>query len=53
MRDDLRLLLAADDPRFVHFIEARGRGVSLRAAPIDVAGIVRDAVIGGRARRPC
>ena len=34
--------------RFVHFIEARGRGISLRAAPIDVAAIVRDAVLGGR-----
>ena len=46
---DVALLLAADDPAFVHFIEARGRGVSLRAAPIDVAGIVRDAVLAGRA----
>jgi len=45
---DLDLILAADDPAFVHFIEARGRGVALRAAPIDVAGIVRDAVLAGR-----
>jgi ATP-dependent DNA helicase DinG len=45
---DTELLLAADDPSFVHFIEARGRGVSLRAAPIHVAGIVREAVLGGR-----
>ena len=37
------------DPAFVHFIEARGRGIFLRAAPIDVAAIVRDAVLGGRA----
>ena len=29
--------IAADDPGFVHFIEARGRGIFLRAAPIDVA----------------
>ena len=46
--EDLEVLLAADDPKFVHFIEARGRGVILRAAPIDVAEIVRDAVIGDR-----
>jgi len=45
---DIDLLLAADDPAFVHFIEARGRNVSLRAAPIDVAAIVRDAVLSGR-----
>jgi ATP-dependent DNA helicase DinG len=45
---DVALLLAADDPAFVHFIEARGRAVSLRAAPIDVARIVRDAVLAGR-----
>jgi ATP-dependent DNA helicase DinG len=48
MRDDARLILAAEDARFVHFIEARGRMAFLRAAPIDVADIVRDAVIAGR-----
>jgi ATP-dependent DNA helicase DinG len=48
IRTDLQVLLAADDPSYVHFIEARGRGVLLRAAPIDVADIVRDAVIGER-----
>jgi len=45
---DVGVLLAADDPAFVHFIEARGRNVSLRAAPIDVAAIVRDSVLTGR-----
>jgi ATP-dependent DNA helicase DinG len=45
---DLGRLLAAGDPAFVHFIETRGRGVFLRAAPIDVADIVRDAVVAGR-----
>jgi ATP-dependent DNA helicase DinG len=48
MREDLRVLLAADDPAFVHFIEARGRGIALRAAPIDVAALVREKVIGDR-----
>lgn len=49
LREDLRVLLAADDPAFVHFIEARGRGIALRAAPIDVAALVREKVIGDRA----
>ena len=49
LREDLRVLLAADNAAFVHFIEARGRGIALRAAPIDVAALVRDKVIGDRA----
>lgn len=48
LRDDLRVLLAADDPAFVHFLEVRGRAVALRAAPIDVAALVREKVIGDR-----
>ncbi len=48
LRDDLRLLLAADDAAFVHFLESRGRQVALRAAPIDVAALVRERVIGER-----
>ena len=43
-----RVILAADDPRFVHFIEARGRQAFLRAAPIDVADIIRDHIVGSR-----
>src|SRR5205823_14115312 len=46
--EDVRTLLAAEDRRFVHFIETRGRGVFLRAAPINVADVVRDTVLGGR-----
>ena len=42
VRDHLQFLLAASDPSFVYFVEARGRGVFLRAAPIDVAEIVRE-----------
>jgi ATP-dependent DNA helicase DinG len=41
IRDDLRFLLQADDASYVYFLEARGRGVFLRAAPIDVSAIVR------------
>jgi ATP-dependent DNA helicase DinG len=46
--DDLKTLLAADDPAFVHFLEARGRAVMLRAAPIDVSRIIRTHIVGGR-----
>lgn len=46
---DIKTLMAADDGRFVHFIEGRGRGVSVRAAPIDVSEIVRDHIVSGRA----
>jgi len=42
---DLRRLMRADDPDFVFFLEARGRGVVLRAAPINVAHIVRDTLL--------
>ena len=41
---DLRRLLRADDPDLVFFIEARGRNLSLRAAPINVSRIVREAI---------
>ncbi len=46
---DLDVLLKTDDGAFVHYLESRGRGLFLRAAPIDVADIVRDAVLGRRA----
>ncbi|MFI5178925.1 MAG: ATP-dependent DNA helicase [Vicinamibacterales bacterium] len=48
MRGELTQLVAAEDRAYVHFVEARGRGVFLRAAPIDVADVVRDAVVAGR-----
>jgi len=40
MRDELRLLLRADDPDYVYFVEFRGRGIFLRASPIDVSSIM-------------
>jgi ATP-dependent DNA helicase DinG len=48
MAGEVEQILASDDPDFVRYIEVRGRTVFLRAAPIDVAGIVRDQVLGGR-----
>jgi ATP-dependent DNA helicase DinG len=45
-REDLQFLLAAADAAFVYFLETRGRGVFLRAAPIDVSAIVREHLLG-------
>lgn len=42
IRDELRLLLRAGDSDFVYFVEVRGRGIFLRAAPIDVSAIIRE-----------
>jgi ATP-dependent DNA helicase DinG len=41
IRDELRFLMRADDEEFVFFVEFRGRGVFLRASPIDVSAILR------------
>ncbi|MCA1584372.1 MAG: ATP-dependent DNA helicase [Acidobacteria bacterium] len=45
IRDDLRFLMSAEDAGFVYFVETRGRGVFLRAAPIDVSRIVRERLL--------
>jgi ATP-dependent DNA helicase DinG len=45
MRTDLAFLLRADDPGFVYYLEVRGRGVFLRASPIDVSSIVRELLL--------
>jgi len=42
IRDHLRFLMAASDPHHVYFVETRGRGVFLRAAPIDVADVLQE-----------
>lgn len=46
VRDELQFLLAANDPTFVYFVESRGRGVFLRAAPIDISAIVQEHLFG-------
>ena len=48
LRSDLRFVTRADDPDFVYFVEMRGRGAFLRAAPIDVSDIVRRTVLERR-----
>ena len=45
IRDQLRFLLDASDLNFVYFLELRGKGVFLRAAPIDVSAIVRESLL--------
>jgi ATP-dependent DNA helicase DinG len=42
LRDEIRLLLRAGDSDYVYFVELRGRGVFLRAAPVDVSAIIRE-----------
>lgn len=49
LQRDVAMLVAASDPSYVYFLEARGRGVSLRAAPIEVAGLVGSAILAERA----
>jgi ATP-dependent DNA helicase DinG len=44
IRDDLLFLVRASDPDFVYFLETKGRGVALKASPIDVAAIVQDSI---------
>jgi ATP-dependent DNA helicase DinG len=41
VRDDLRFLLRASDPDYVYYLETRGRGIFLRASPVEVSGIIR------------
>src|SRR4051812_19370355 len=42
LRFDLNFIVKADDQQFVYWIERRGRGVFLRASPIDVSGFLQD-----------
>ena len=42
LRDELRFAVEAADDGHVYFVETRGRGVFLKATPIDVAPILRE-----------
>ena len=46
LRDNVRFMMSASDSAYVYFIETRGRGVFLRAAPIDVSSILQDQLFG-------
>jgi ATP-dependent DNA helicase DinG len=45
IRDEVRILLRADDPGLVFYLEVRGRGTFLRAAPVDVSNIIRQVLL--------
>jgi ATP-dependent DNA helicase DinG len=45
LRDELRFLLRGGDDEYVYFVEFRGRGVFLRASPIDVSSIIRELLL--------
>jgi ATP-dependent DNA helicase DinG len=42
LRDELRFAVEAADDGHVYFVETRGRGVFLKATPIDVSPILRE-----------
>ena len=42
LRFDLSFIIKAEDKKFVYWLERRGRGVFLRASPIDVSGLLQD-----------
>jgi ATP-dependent DNA helicase DinG len=45
LRDELRFLLRAGDEDYVYFVEFRGRGIFVRASPIDVSSIIRELLL--------
>ncbi|MDT5122619.1 MAG: ATP-dependent helicase DinG [Acidobacteriota bacterium] len=42
LRFDLQFIVAGDERAFVYWMERRGRGLFLRASPIDVSGLLQD-----------
>jgi ATP-dependent DNA helicase DinG len=45
LKRDVQFLTKADDPAHVYYLDIRGRGVFLRASPIDVSGIIREMLL--------
>ena len=41
-RFDLQFIVTGQDKKFVYWLERRGRGIFMRASPIDVSGILED-----------
>jgi ATP-dependent DNA helicase DinG len=44
LREDLTFLIRASDTDFVYYVESRARGLFLRASPIDVSRLAKEAV---------
>ena len=45
LKRDVQFLTRADDPGHVYYLDIRGRGVFLRASPIDVSAIIREMLL--------
>jgi ATP-dependent DNA helicase DinG len=45
LKRDVQFLTRADDPGHVFYLDIRGRGVFLRASPIDVSAIIREMLL--------
>jgi ATP-dependent DNA helicase DinG len=45
LSDDIRFLTRGDDPGHVYYLDIRGRGVFLRASPIDVSDVIREMLL--------
>src|SRR5690606_2719709 len=45
LRVNIDFLTRADEPTYVYFLEVRGRGTFLRAAPLDVSDIIRELLL--------
>jgi ATP-dependent DNA helicase DinG len=45
LREDVRFLTRADDAGHVYYLDIRGRGVFLRASPIDVSDVIREMLL--------
>ena len=45
IRDELRFLLRLGDPTYVYLVEFKGKGIVLRASPIDVSAIVKELLL--------
>jgi ATP-dependent DNA helicase DinG len=44
LREDLTFLIRANDADFVYYVERRGRGLFLRASPIDISRVAKEAL---------
>jgi ATP-dependent DNA helicase DinG len=45
LKRDVQFLTRADDPGHVYYLDIRGRGVFLRASPIDVSDIIKEMLL--------
>ena len=46
LRFDLQFIVTGAEKKFVYWLERRGRGLFLRASPIDVSGLLEDKLFG-------